>query len=239
MAKVCVPMFRFLPIALLLFAALSGADQAQNGGVSGRQNQSTIGVEPEVIVKGLFRTMAVLEIDGTQHTLRIGNTSPEGVTLISADPKRGAEIEISGTRKVIELSKKIGGVTFKAPEKSVARISRGVGGHYFTPGRINNRPAQFVVDTGATAVAMNSIAANRLGIDYKRGRVVQVSTAGGITQGYVVNLSSVSVGNVTVNNVRAIVQEGAFPEEILLGNTYLQRVEFKIERGILILQSRF
>jgi aspartyl protease family protein len=129
-------------------------------------------------------------------------------------------------------------VAYRAPEKSVARVAQGAGGHYFTPGRINRRPVNFLVDTGATAVAMNSKVAEGLGIDFRKGRVISVSTAAGITSAYEVLLDSVSVGGVEVSNVKALVQEGHFPQEILLGNSYLQRVDVKIERGVLVLQSR-
>jgi len=194
--------------------------------------------EDEIVVQGLLKNMVVLEVNGVQRTIRAGSTSPEGITLISSDTKE-AIVEIEGVRKTLGLSRRIGGVRYTEPEKELVRISRGVGGHYFTPGRINNRQVSFLVDTGATSVVLNSLVASKLLIDYKAGTPVNVQTASGIAAGYRVLLQSVSVGSVKVNNVEAIVNEGPYPTEILLGNTYLGRVEMKIDRGVLVLQAKY
>lgn len=192
----------------------------------------------EIVVKGLLKNMVVLEINGVQRTIRAGGTSPEGIKLISASTKE-AIVEIDGDRRRLELSRRIGGVPYTEPERELVRISRGVGGHYFTPGRINGRQVSFLVDTGATSVVMNSLVADKLRIDYRAGTPIKVQTASGIASGYRVTLQSVAVGNVKVNNVEAVVNAGAYPTEILLGNTYLGRVEMKVDRGVLILQAKY
>ncbi len=193
---------------------------------------------PKVVVRGLLKNMAVLEIDGVQRTLRAGKTSPEGVTLVSANTKE-AVIEIEGKQERVGLSRQIGGVAYSQPERQVVRIARGVGGHYFTPGRINNQAVSFLVDTGATTVAMSALMAQKLRIDYRAGRPVSVQTANGIARGFRVVLQSVSVGTVKLNNVEAIVNEGAFPADILLGNSYLSRVDMNVDNGVLVLQAKF
>lgn len=194
--------------------------------------------EPSIVVRGLLKDMLVMEVDGVQRILKAGKTSPEGITLIAADTKR-AVVEIDGQRQELTLTRRIGGGEYKAPERAEVRIARGVGAHYFTPGRINNQPVNFLVDTGATSVSMNSLIAQKLRIDYTKGVPVRMSTASGVAQGYRVLLSSVAVGTVQVNNVEAVVTEGAYPTEILLGNSYLAQVEMKIDAGVLVLQSKF
>lgn len=192
----------------------------------------------DIVVKGLFKNTAVLEVNGVQRMIKAGSKSPEGILLISANT-REAIIEIEGKRQRLELSKRIGGVEYTTPEKVEARVPRGIGGHYFTPGRINNRSVYFLVDTGATAVVLNSLMADKLGLDYLNGQRIQVQTANGVVPGYEVTLNSVAVGSVKVTGVRAIVNQGAYPTEILLGNSYLGRVEFKVEEGVLVLQAKF
>ncbi len=210
---------RFFLVLLLLAAQLSFA-------------------EPKIVVKGLLKNMIVMDVDGVTRTVKAGKTTPEGITLVSATPK-SAIIEIGGLQREVTLSRRIGGGNYEAPKKKEVRVARGLGGHYFTPGRINNQPVSFMVDTGATAVAMNSNMAKNLNIDYTKGVPVNVHTANGVAQGYRVLLHSVSVGNVKVSNVEAVINEGAFPADILLGNSYLARVEMNVDSGVLVLQSKF
>lgn len=194
--------------------------------------------EPNIVVGGLLKNMVVLQVDGVQRIIKVGKTSPEGITLISANTKK-AVVEIDGKRQTLVLSKRIGGVVYAEPEKDIVRIARGVGGHYFTPGRINGKAVNFLVDTGATSVAMSSLMAKKLRIDYRSGTPIRMQTASGISQGYRLILASVSVGTVTIHNVEVIVNLGAYPTDILLGNSYLARVEMNIDDGVLVLQAKF
>lgn len=195
-------------------------------------------VADDIIVKGLLKNMVVLEVNGMQRTIKAGKSSPEGIKLISANTKQ-AVVEIDGKRQTLTLSRRIGGVAYTAPEKNIVRIARGYGGHYFSPGRINNHEVQFLVDTGATAVVLNSLLAEKLQIDYLTGQKIRVQTANGIATGYRVLLQNVSVGDVKLANVEAVINEGAYPTDILLGNSYLSRVELKVDQGVMILQAKY
>lgn len=142
------------------------------------------------------------------------------------------------TAQGITLDQRIGG-TYVEPEKPEVRIARGENSHYFTPGRINNRPVNFVVDTGASSIAMHTQQADALGLPYRRGKVMMVGTANGMTEAYKVMLHNVSVGNVVVNNVEAVVMDGMSRDYILLGNSYLSKVDMKVDSGVLVLQAKF
>ena len=96
-----------------------------------------------------------------------------------------------------------------------------------------------MVDTGATTVAMSLPQAKALGIDYRNGRLTPISTASGYSKGYLVYLKTVTVGTVTVQNVEALVSVGDFPETILLGNSYLSRVNMFRENGVLVLKGQY
>ncbi|NHO68170.1 TIGR02281 family clan AA aspartic protease [Aestuariicella hydrocarbonica] len=187
-----------------------------------------------VEVKGLFSGSALLVIDGQQKLLKVGK-GYRGVTLVSASSK-GAVIDIEGKQHTLGLSRRIAS-SFQSADIHEVRLQPGRGGHYVTPARINNRPVSVMVDTGATAVAMSLPQARALGIDYRNGELVPVSTANGIVNGYRVTLSSVTVGTVKVNNVAALVSMSDFPGEILLGNSYLSRVKMFKENGVLVFQN--
>ena len=193
--------------------------------------------ETDIVVKGLFKNGAIAEINGKQRMLKVGRRSPEGVLLISADSQK-AVAEVDGERRELVLDQRIGG-TYAEPERAEVRIARGDNSHYYTPGRINNRPVNFVVDTGASSIAMHTQQAKALGIQYLRGKVMLVGTANGTTEAYKITLNNVSVGDVVVHNVEAVVMEGMSPDYILLGNSYLSRVEMKVDSGVLVLQAKF
>ncbi len=193
-------------------------------------------VAKNVEVKGLFSGSALIIVDGEQKLLKRGKTF-NGVTLVSADSKQ-AVLDIDGKRHSLGVSKRISS-SYQKAEVAEVRLQPGHGGHYVTPARINNRPVSVMVDTGATTVAMSLPQAKALGVDYRNGTLTPISTANGYTQGYLVTLSSVTVGTVTVNNVEALVSVGNFPQTILLGNSYLSKVKMFRENGVLVLQSQY
>lgn len=193
---------------------------------------------PRVRAEGLFKNGAVLDIDGTRRMLKAGQTSPEGVRLLSANPQQ-AQIEMNGKRHSLGLSKTISS-DFSAPDKRRVLVSKSQNNSYYTSGTINGQTVKLLIDTGATSVAMNSKVAKRLGIDYLlQGKKGKVRTASGITTAYYFKLNSVGVGGITVNNVKASVIEGDFPHEILLGMSYLSHVKMEEQQGVLSLQEKY
>ncbi len=191
----------------------------------------------EIVVQVLYKGGAVLMVDGKQRTVKVGKRSPEGVLLVSATSK-SAVLDIDGDRQTVGVSKAIS-TNFSKATKNEVRLASRPGGHYFTPGRINGIAVDFLVDTGATSVAMNLPTAKRIGLNYRAGKPVVMSTANGNVTAYQVMLKSVRVGAVEVKNVAATISMGDFPEEILLGNAYLSRVEMRRDNGVLVLESRY
>ena len=191
----------------------------------------------DIVVKGLFKNGAVLDIDGQQRMLKVGKVSPEGILLIEADSKK-AVIELNGAKRTLFLSGQIG-AHYSKPEVAEVRIAASRGDHHYASGMINNQRVSFLVDTGATAVSMSADHAKRLGLDYKSGKPGRASTASGVADTYSITLRQVSVGGISLSNVRASVVVGSYPKEILLGNTFLSRVNFKVESGVLVLQKKY
>jgi aspartyl protease family protein len=174
-------------------------------------------------VQGLFSNKAVLMVDGKRHIIAVGETSPEGVKVISAN-SRGAVLEVDGKQKQYNLGSSVS-TTFAKRKSQKETIFINSGGMYMTFGNINGRTVRFLVDTGASAISMNTDQAKKLGIRYdKIGVPAGVSTASGFVDAYRVRLKSVSVGNITETNVEAFVIDGKHPGPILLGMTFLGRL---------------
>lgn len=193
----------------------------------------------DVLVLALFKDKAVLRIDGIQRTLRVGEASPEGVRLISADSAQ-AVLEINGRRGTHALGSHTSYATVGPATRSTVQIWRNTGGMYTTGGSINGVPVVFLVDTGASVIAMNSQDARRFGIDYRRaGAVGMVSTASGVERAYQVSLDSVKVGNILLRNVEAAVLEGPHPPVVLLGMSFLGRVEMENQGSMLVLRQKY
>ena len=199
--------------------------------------QGSLAVD-KINVLGLFTNKAIVKIDGKQRVLSPGKPSPEGVLLISANSSE-AVIEIDGVRGTYTLGSHIGGNYKSAAAGKTSTIAPDANGMYWANGSINGFQVKFVVDTGATLVSMNKHQANRIGLQYRlEGRESSASTASGITKVYIMNLDRVRVGDIEVRNVEGAVHDGDFPEVILLGNTFLNKVSMKREGQILTLESR-
>ncbi len=192
----------------------------------------------KVRVSGLFKNKAILVIDGKQRLMRAGETSPEGVTLVESSSRR-AVIEIDGVKSTHTLGSHIDG-GYTEPESRTVRIYPDRGNMYLVVGSINGYPVNFVVDTGATLVSMNSRVARRLGIDYEvDGRPGLSQTASGIVKTFIVRLKRVKVGDIELTNVEGSVHEGDFPTEVLLGMSFLGRLEMTREGGVLELRKKY
>ncbi|RME34051.1 MAG: TIGR02281 family clan AA aspartic protease [Gammaproteobacteria bacterium] len=201
-----------IPLFLCLVLLPAGSAQAQR----------------RIVVKGLLPGMAVVSLDGREVVLKKGQKAVEGLRLIDADSRK-AVIEVDGIRGTYRLNEQIGGGFTPAPEKARVRVWPDASGMYMVSGSINGFPVDFLVDTGATLIAMNEAQARRLGIDYKlEGKPGHTSTASGIAQTWYVVLREVRVGDIRLENVPAAVIKGSHPSEVLLGNSFLNRL--KMER---------
>jgi aspartyl protease family protein len=111
-------------------------------------------------------------------------------------------------------------------------------GHFMTQGAINGRPVTFMLDTGATTVALSMADAQRIGLDYSKGQPVQISTANGVAPGFRLRLSSVRVGDVEVYDIDAIVSPQGMPF-VLLGNSFINRFSMRRDADQMVLEKRF
>ena len=212
-------MKRLLAVTLLLAAGAVAAQSVALQGMLGSKALLIVdGSAPKSVGPGethrgvkVLATMgdqATVEINGKRHTLRVGD-APASVGGNSAGP-RGSKIVLTASH----------------------------GGHFLTQGAINGKAVNFMVDTGATNVAMGVAEAERIGIDYKKGQLSRGSTANGIVTAYLVRLGSVRIGDVEVFDVEAAVLPANMPQ-ILLGNSFLTRFQMTRHNDQMVLERRF
>ena len=201
--------------------------------------QTSIAID-KIEILGLFKDKAVVMLDAKRRVLKKGQISPEGALLISSNSEE-AIIEINGEQKAYTLGAKISGSFTKSNSgKSVLITPDAVGGMYNVSGKINGFNVDFVVDTGATLISMNSRTAKRIGLDYRLEGKESVSyTASGKDKVYIVNLKRVRVGEIELRDVKAAVHEGDFPIVTLLGMSFLGKLDMKREGKLLELKKKY
>ncbi len=218
------PLVDFVIAASVAVAALShGWAQAQS-----------------VALAGMLGSKALLIVDGTTPKSVAAGETHQGVKVISAAGDQ-AVIEQDGKRRTLRVGDapvSLGGAGASAGRGTRITLTESSGGHFMTAGQINGRAVQFMVDTGATSVAMSTQDAERAGIAYKTGQPVRLSTANGTTEGFRIKLNSVRVGDVEVFDVDAVVISQPMPY-LLLGNSFLSRFQMRRENTLMTLDRRY
>lgn len=205
---------------LLVFALLSTASRAA-----------------EVALIGVIGdSAAVLALDGRDpKTVKVGQKW-SGITVISVE-RSEATVEIDGKRRVLRMGQHYHAAATTADRQSVT-LAADPRGHFITEGAINGNPVRFLVDTGATMVALPASDAVRLGIDYRKGQRGFTSTAGGTVPTYRVRFDSVRLGEIEIAGVDGMVLEHGLTIA-LLGMSFLNRVEMKRDGHTMVLTRRF
>ena len=195
----------------------------------------------DISAAALFPGKAVLVINGgAPRTISVGQSTPEGIRLISADSS-SAVIEFQGKRQTLVPggSGRFGGGAAGGSAAGSVTLSPDARGHYMTLGQVNGGTVQFLVDTGATLIALPSTEARRLGINYLGGQRGYTETANGKAAAYRIRLDTVKVGDITRYGVDAVVMEGDGLKVALLGMSFLNRTEMKRDGQTLTLVKRF
>jgi len=126
-----------------------------------------------------------------------------------------------------------------APTADARLIARNAQGHFDVDGRVNGRRIDFVVDTGASVVALTARDAARLGIHPSRNAfVAEVKTANGTVQAAPARLDVVEIGGVELRDVAALVLPDDALSDNLLGLSFLSRLHrFEYSDGKLVLEQ--
>jgi aspartyl protease family protein len=111
-------------------------------------------------------------------------------------------------------------------------------GQFSVDATVDGRRIEFLIDTGASSIALRESDAARLGIHPARhAYTVRAQTANGVVHAAPVELERVEVGSLTVRNVRAIVLPDEALSQNLLGMTFLSRVHWEHHNGRLVLEQ--
>jgi aspartyl protease family protein len=193
--------------------------------------------QADLDVVGLSQGRAVIiDPKGRPKVFRDGDTLPNGARLIRATPD-GALVELDGKRSTLTMGNHVSAATSRASGGRVT-LTADARGHFETLGTINGATVRFLVDTGASMISMGIYDARRIGINYLQGERGYSNTANGVARVYRVRLDTVKVGEITLNGVDGLVHEGSMPF-VLLGMTFLNRVEMNRQGDTLTLVKRF
>ena len=107
--------------------------------------------------------------------------------------------------------------------------------HYLVNGRINGQQVVFLLDTGATHVAIPAKVAKKLSL--VKGRSQIVITASGRSTAYQTNIHSLQIGNILLRDIHASINPDMPGEVILLGMSALRELEFTQTGDALILRQ--
>jgi aspartyl protease family protein len=189
----------------------------------------------DVSVVGLFPGKAVLVVGGgNPRTVAVGKTI-DGVKLVGIEDDR-AIVEIDGKRHKLRIGEQAYSGGGSGPQ--VISLTADARGHFVTTGTVNGATVRFLVDTGATMVALGASDARRANIDLKNAQPGVTMTANGAAQVWRVKLATVRVGDVVLNDVDAAVMGHDMPQA-LLGMSFLNRMEMQRDGVTLTLRKRY
>jgi aspartyl protease family protein len=197
---------------------------------------TAVGAADVALIGVIGDKAAVLAVDGGDpKTVKVGQKWRD-ITVLSVE--RGeATVEIDGRQRVLKIGQHYRAAPAAAERQSVT-LAADPRGHFVSDGAINGVPVRFLVDTGATMVAIPAAEAVRLGIDYRKGQPGLSATAGGMVRVYRVKLDSVRLGAIEIANVDGVVLEQGL-DVALLGMSFLNRVEMKRDGHTMVLIRRF
>lgn len=190
-----------------------------------------------VSLAGTMGEKALLVIDGRLQVLAVGQRAG-GVQLLSLVNGVAVVDSDGGSRRlrVGDAPARLAGGPAPAAAREIV-IPASTGGHFVTSGSIDGHAVRFMVDTGATLVAIGQADAERLGLDYRDGQRLQSQTANGMVVVHAVTLRSLRVGEVELHDVPAVVVPAAMPL-VLLGNSFLGRFQLQRDNDVMRLQLR-
>lgn len=191
----------------------------------------------DVGVVGLFPGKAVVVINGGDpRTLSVG-AKVNDVRLISVD-NESATLDFDGKRHRLTIGQHAISRSGGDQGGQSVTLSADAGGHFSTVGTVNGATVRFLVDTGASMVALGAADARRANIDYRKGEPGMAMTANGPAQIWKVKLNTVRVGDVVLNEVDAMVHTHDLPVA-LLGMSFLNRMEMKRDGETMTLRKRY
>lgn len=190
----------------------------------------------QINVTGLFKTKAMVVINGNEPRVLAVGQMDQGARLIAADAQ-SATFWVDGQRRVLEMGQSYAGKG--SDERPVVSLNADARGHFSASGFINGHSLTFLVDTGASSIAISTQEADRLELSYRNGQPGKVSTANGTATAYRVLFNNVRVGGISLNMVPGLVVEGGGLPVALLGMSFLNQINMKREGSVMTLTRRY
>lgn len=191
----------------------------------------------DIKLVSLSSEKALFVIDGKPpKAFAVGSALTTDAKLTALD-RTSATIEVGGKKQVFFLGQ--AALTPSANSKNPSiTLNASEMGHFFTQLQINGgSQTRAMIDTGASFIAIPAAEAQRMGLDYKKGRLSYSNTANGIVPIYLIQLDSVKIGDIEVFQVQASVHEGALPVT-LLGNSFLKRLSMSRDGERMVLTKK-
>jgi len=188
-----------------------------------------------VALAGILGGKALLVVDGSAPRSVAAGQMHEGVRVLAVG-RAEATIEVNGTTWVLRLGETPvkQGDTGGPPRLTLRADLRG---HFIQTGHINGHSMQYMVDTGASSVAIGHSEAKRLGIKTDESKAIPINTANGTAKGYRVRLDSVRLGPLELRGVDAVITPQDMPY-VLLGNSFLRAFDMHRTGNLMVLQGR-
>lgn len=199
---------------------------------------ASLALATDVRLVGLADNTAILVIDGGRpRMLRVGQEGPGGVKVLAVGGEH-ALLEVDGERLELRMGEQPYLPPVAADRASVTLVSNAQG-HFITTGTINGASVRLIVDTGASLIAMGPEDARRAGINYLAGEKGYANTANGVAIVYRIKLNRVQVGDIVLHDIEGIVHEKLNMPMVLLGMSFLGRLDMRREGDMLTLSKRY
>ena len=193
-----------------------------------------------VALVGVSGSKALLVIDGAAPKFVGPGQTQAGVKLVDLQGE-SATLEVGGKRHTLRVGDAPVSVGGGGPANSGGRrvvLTADGQGHFLPQGQINGKSVQFMVDTGATVIALGESEAKRINLAYEQGQKVMLSTANGDVTGFRTVLREIRLGDIVVRNVEAVVLPERALSMSLLGNSFLGKLQgYEVQTGRMVLRG--
>lgn len=189
-----------------------------------------------VSVSGVMGDKALISVNGgAPRVMRPGETVG-AVRLLAVGPN-GVDILLDNRRYKLTIGQ---GVSAAAPSAAPRAVLTADGrGHFIANGMVNGLPVRFMVDTGASLVALPASVARRAGVNLVNATPVVINTANGQARAHRVVINTLRLGDIGVNLVDALVVDDDALSLPMLGMSFLNRTNMQREGDTLVLMQRY
>ncbi|CAN7602451.1 retroviral-like aspartic protease family protein [Acidovorax sp. LjRoot66] len=194
-----------------------------------------VAADQSIALAGVLGSKALLVVDGSAPRAVGPGETHQGVKVLSVT-RDEATVEVQGTRRLLRLGESPVALGSSGSGKRIVLMADNQG-HFVNTGTINGKQMKYMVDTGASVVAIGRPDAERMGIKVDDSQKVIMSTANGSATGWRVRLNSVRLGDVEVLGVTAVIMPEGMPF-VLLGNSFLTQFQMTRTNDQMVLEKR-